>query len=383
MNIKQRIKNIGLSLLLSASPLASSAQTEAKSVNESSNKETVINPKERDRELELVLGNKARYNRKNKKYTYIPLSKDDFLNMAQRAVEILQNTTEKNDLCDKLCSFYENIKDKEIDLDDPVIRKTFLAYKKIVKTGKLSADSRSGIYDEQSYLLGIDAKSFHKLTKTASNNVRNFCEQIYSSDVFKMINNKDAPEAEKIAEQLLKEKLEAYNIAAQDTSFSYNALISAVYLCDLDNEFNNWNLQLSINSNQFDATKGVYCPLAIVKAHELGHIMQIMPGAQKDYSERLAELAPTLDMIDMLDKVYKKIHNIPLEEEVDYSFASTKVDFGKIANTFRNIKKEKNLRSYEDVLLTPEANKAINKFVTQKIAMNNLSKSISDNLMQK
>lgn len=66
----------------------------------------------------------------------------------------------------------------------------------------------------------------------------------------------------------------------------------------------------------------------------------------------------------MQDMIYKKMNNIPLEQEVHYPTTSEKINLGRIANTFRAIKEKNNFRSYEDVLLTPEANSCINAFMT-------------------
>lgn len=379
MDIKQRIKKIVLSLLVGTSPLSVSAQTSASPANERAvdNMETVHHRRTSAADKNTVnhsLSDRVENHEEYEEYKYIPESKEDFLNMAQRAVEILQNSADKdNEFGNKLCAFYDGIKEKEFDLNDPMVRKTFLAYKKIVKKGGLSLENKEGQYNEQSYLLGIDAESFRQLKQTASPNTRAFCEQIYCGDIFKMLDVKDAPQAEKIAEQLLREKLEAYRVSAQDTSFIYGDFKSAVFINDIDNEWNDWSLQLYIDPKQLDGKDGLYCPLAIVKAHELGHIMQRMPGDKANYGEKLTELAPTIDMIDMMDKVYKTIHNIPLAEEVNYSAASKEINFGKIANTFREIKEKNNLRSYEDVMLTPEAKRAVNMFVTNEAASNAMS----------
>ena len=194
-----------------------------------------------------------------------------------------------------------------------------------------------------------------------------FCEQLYNDDSrFKMLNAKDALYAEKLAEQLLADKLNTYHISPQDTTFMYNDFRTAVFTYDTDNEWNDWRLQLNIALNQLDGTNGKYCPVAVIKAHELGHIMQTMPGDKENNVAELAELAPTIELIVMQDIIYKKMKGIPLEQEVKYPMSSkTGINNGKIANTFRVIKEKYGFRSYEDVLLTQEAQKSIKMFMTQ------------------
>jgi hypothetical protein len=197
-----------------------------------------------------------------------------------------------------------------------------------------------------------------------------------------MLSKKDAPLAEPIADRLLGEKLKAYDITPKDTTFSYTEnFASNVYTYDADNEANNWKQHINIDTQELSGVDGKYCPISVVKAHELGHIMQTLPGTKEnDFNATvLAELAPTIELIAMQDEVYKEIHNIPLNEEVIYPTSSDPPlpNLGKIANTFRSIKQRHNLRSYEDVLLTKEASIAINKF-TQNIDV----PQIIDNIYQ-
>ncbi len=203
---------------------------------------------------------------------------------------------------------------------------------------------------------------------------------LYNTDArFYLLSKEDAALAEPIANRLLEEKLTPYNIAPKDTTFDYCDFKSAVFTYDADNKANNWNLHLLIEKKQLNGSEDAYCPLAIIKAHELGHIMQKMPGTEEDSFKEgtLAELAPTIELIVMQDIIYKEIHNIPLNQEVNYpqTDKSPLPNLGKIANTFRSIKEKHNLRSYEDVLLTKEASVAINQF-TQNLNI----KEIMDNI---
>ncbi len=397
MNIKQILKTWGLTFLLSASSLNSKAQnTEPVSADPmpQTSVEQILSPRDERISGMLDEGKKANVCRdffmmeetiekeKDSHYAYIPKSQEDFSEMAEKAINIINKVDPDNKFGQKLISFYNENKDKEVDLDDPLIRKSFLAFKKIVKRGGITSTSnKAGEYNETSYLLGIDAKAFHQLNQEANSYMKAFCNQIYSDDSrFKMLDVKDAPQAEKIAEQLLADKLNAYHISPQDTSFQYSNFKSAVFTNDVDNEWNDWKLQLDIVPNQLKA-KGRYCPLAVVKAHELGHIMQKLPGEKENYGDELVELAPTIELIVMQDIIYKKMNGIPLEQEVKYQMSSeTGINNRKIANTFRKIKEKYNLRSYEDVLLTQEAKKSINMFMTQNSNMAMLAKTKQNNL---
>ncbi len=399
MNIKQRLKTLGLTFLLGASSLNSKAQNTEPVPADPMPQTSVeqISSPTMDESISVMLddGEMARHadsffmmeeaikKEKHSHYAYIPKSQEDFSEMAEKAINIINKVDPDNKFGQKLISFYNENKDNEVNLDDPLIRKSFLAFKKIVKRGRITSTSNNaGKYNETSYLLGIDAKAFHQLNQEANSYMKAFCNQIYSDDSrFKMLDVKDAPQAEKIAEQLLADKLNAYHISPQDTSFQYSNFKSAVFTNDADNEWNDWGLQLYIVPNELKETKGRYCPLAVVKAHELGHIMQRLPGEKENYGAELVELAPTIELIVMQDIIYKKMNGIPLEQEVKYQMSSeTGINNGKIANTFREIKEKYNLRSYEDVLLTQEAKKSINMFMTQNSNMAMLANTNQNNL---
>ena len=390
MDIKQKLKTLGLTFLLAASSLNgeeqhaehASPKTKDNTTNITMREEQhteLVSPETENDPTHIAIWDTIE-EEKDSEYDYIPKSQKDFLLMAERAIDIINKENPYNTFGQKLISFYDENKDKEINLEDPLIRKSFLAFKKIVKRGHITSSSNNaGTYNETSYLLGIDAKAFNQLNKKANPYMKAFCKQLYNDNSrFKMLDVKDALLAEKYAEQLLADKLNAYHISPQDTTFRYTDFRSVVSTNDVNNEWNDWELNLDIASNQLDGKDGDYCPLAIVKAHELGHIMQMMPGDKESSGSELAELAPTIELIVMQDIIYKKIKGIPLEKEVTYPMSSeTGINNGKIANTFREIKEKYNFRSYEDVLLTQEAQKSINMFITQ-----NSSKMMIDHANQ-
>lgn len=404
MNIKNKLKTFTIASLFGLSPLASNAQT--------SNDDTPPNAKI---ELTTSISEEPDFNQytsttENNDYNkYKPTSKDQYHLVCQNGLQALSNNNipdELKTMYESFTKFYEENKEKEIDLNDPMVRKSFLAFKKIAKYEALNDFARitpsvaaqkhfefeghlphyeeykKGRYDEFSKLLGIDAKSFHQTSTKQDPKFIAFCSVLYdSSDRFNMLSKKDASSAEKIAERLLGEKLKAYDITPKDTTFSYSDFFqSAVFTNDADNHANNWEQHIIIDTKQLNK-EDAYSPLAVVKAHELGHIMQTMPGtSENDFNATvLAELAPTIELIVMHDQIYKEIHNIPLKEEVSYptSKENNLPNLGKIANTFRSIKEKHNLRSYEDVLLTKEAAIVINKFT-----YNIDEKEIMDNIRQ-
>ena len=381
MNIKDKLKTFGLAYLLGLSPLSSSAQD---TTDDASSAPLIENTHSVSKET---------------LYSYIPSSLEHYHETCQKGLLALTNETipeELKTMYQGFIKFYEENKENKLSLNDPMVRKSFLAFKKLAKYEALNnfdhitpsiaaqkhfeqegdlphyTEYKKGYYNEFSKLLGADAQSFHQTTNKFDPKFVAFCSVLYeTNDRFKMLSKEDSNLAEPIATRLLSKKLQSYNITPKDTTFQYMTdFQSVVYTYDDDTRANNWEKQVVIDPTHLNGDNGLYCPLSIIKAHELGHIMQSMPGTKENsFAENsLAELAPTIELIVMQDMVYKEIHNIPLEKEVTYpSSPDTPLpNLGKIANTFRSIKEQHNFKSYEDVLLTKEATLAINRF-TQNI----------------
>lgn len=387
MKLKDKIKTFGLASLLGLSPLNSSAQNNTDDTPHSPQKTLPISSiPEFTRHFQST---------NETPYSYTPTSIKHYHETCQKGLSALANDTipeELKNMYQNFVNYYEENKEKDIDLNDPMVRKSFLAFKKIAKYEALNDFARitpsiaaqkhfefeghlphyeeykKGHYNEFSKLLGIDAKSFHQTSTKQDPKFIAFTEVLYAEPTkFNILSKEDAPLAEPIADRLLGEKLKAYDITPKDTTFSYSDFFQSVtWTYDIDNQANNWEKHINIDTKQLSGVDGKYCPISVVKAHELGHIMQAMPGhkEKEDNLHNLAELAPTIELIVMQDQIYKEIHNIPLKEEVSYPISkeSNLPNLGKIANTFRSIKQRHNLRSYEDVLLTKDAAIAINKF---------------------
>lgn len=99
-----------------------------------------------------------------------------------------------------------------------------------------------------------------------------------------------------------------------------------------------------------------YSPVGLTEIHESQHIMQVKPASYEKASDNqiaspkvspqnlqmvnddLLELGPTLYTLTMSDRIYKAIHKIDRDQEVDYGvelqFGDNVIGLGKIANWF-------------------------------------------------
>ncbi|MBP5698057.1 MAG: hypothetical protein J6W96_00840 [Alphaproteobacteria bacterium] len=255
-----------------------------------------------------------------------------------------------------------------VDINNAMVRKSYLGLKKFVKYKKKApTTTERGSFDENSPLLAVDAEAHKKLVNIYKNKreYQIFEKELYQENrgYYHMIPKKDRAAAKKIGEEMLNEELAKYGLkleelfAEPDSNFQ-----NATYCCNIDNENNDWNLQVILDKNQLNGEdEGQYCPLGVVALHELGHIKQTMPGISKaEFETKIGvELAPTIDLIVRQDEIYKRIHGIDMAQMVNYPqnlvLDGREVSLGAFANRFRQIKERYGYDSYEDVLLTKEA----------------------------
>lgn len=108
-------------------------------------------------------------------------------------------------------------------------------------------------------------------------------------------------------------------------------------------------------------TKNRYTPPAITAIHELMHVQELCDPTfeTSEKNSWVRESLTTLKTLILQDEIHKKIHNIPMDTEIDYGegrfaevlldkptilggklynyFNSRKIDIGEIANVYRNL----------------------------------------------
>jgi hypothetical protein len=101
-----------------------------------------------------------------------------------------------------------------------------------------------------------------------------------------------------------------------------------------------------------------YSPVGCNIIHETQHMMQVDFKAESNYSNYTAELGPTLYSLMLNDEIYKKIHGIDLQEQVDYGNIyvpdGNPVAIGEIANRFREIVQKHPSKSVDKIVAEPE-----------------------------
>lgn len=291
-----------------------------------------------------------------------------FLDTCKKAKEVLANTS----LVDEVKSYYSQVFDQiasqeKIDLENPKTLKTYLALKKLLKyKDKVSLNTTPGRFDEKSPFVGEYAPFHKQLMEENLAAWSIFSNAIYKPEVtFYLIPQEDRQKADLLGDKMLRDELKKYGTSPEEVfSKPTDCFRSVTNCCDIDNEWNNWELQITLDTQLSQNTGEQYAPLGVIALHELGHVRQCMPGVSKkefdsQQTKTFAEIAPTVDLIVRQDEIYKKIHDIPLEQEVKYpnsvTISGKSHSIGQIANQFRQIKEKYGFDNFEQVLLTNEA----------------------------
>lgn len=167
----------------------------------------------------------------------------------------------------------------------------------------------------------------------------------------KMIPMKDSVKANEIAKELYIEFCKKNNIDPSRQLFfntTYGGSLHHDNLNGIDFAF------VVVGSEEMKSGY-YYTPSYVVALHEIGHLQRISPDRHFNRkifdfrSEALDEIVTRIMEIIHKDYIYKKINNIPLDEEVNYSELINSdynkgLSIGLIANTFRKL-----LEKYETV----------------------------------
>lgn len=324
--------------------------------------------------------------RKNKTFNRVPVEtltnplrtyelKDqiNLFNLLQEALQYIAKMTPTEQK--KYANFIAGIRynrDGSPDINNFNTQKAFLALKKVVKhKGQIPSYAQLGRHDENFTLLGVYNAQYrnfrHRIADDPSLEtiMNNFYNEIYLSGMaWKMLSEYEVTQGEKYAVQILDAEMERYGVEDRhllyretdyDTIAYYSPFLSnQVTTMDVDNNINDWHLQLDIDAKGRIIIDGVikHQIKELIILHELYHIKQAMPGRcmdkQRDF---FVELGAILHLIVCSDEVYKKIYGIDLDGTINYGL---NFDMGRLANTFREVKAKYNLETYEEAMLTTE-----------------------------
>ena len=332
---------------------------------------------------------------RNEQNTFIPQNEADFNLMVKGAQFLLQSNDFPPEIKTHYLKFFKGLDlNQPQDIDDPKNRRIYLAAKKLLKYKENAPiHTEPGRFDENMDYVGQTAHDCDRLKDLylRDESYQALYEGIYNRDEkarFSMIPMEDKAKADEMAEKLFDEFLLKNGVSRSELPPEMTDFWNSCLHChSVDNEWNNWNLQMILDLGLSDNKDEQYCPITTIAAHELMHVFQTRPGtSESDFENRKehTELAPTLFLIEQQDLIYKQIHNIPLHFEVDYPqkfvIQDKEVNPGALANFFRQLKKDNPTLSYEALLTTPEAQEYIQNLLPhQKENENTQEREDSEN----
>lgn len=316
---------------------------------------------------------------KDKNYNHSPLNNNNYWNVVNQGLNIINNLSSTSSLSEKEILDYKKtavemlIRMKSInnekyivDLSDEETLKSFLFFEKVVEYkddySKVFSNE-AGVYNEQSILFGKNYEDCYELINKAKVNsgIYKFADALYKDSNRFLIKEKDIAKANEISLVILKDWLEANGVKEDNLYKSVDvddekAANTVAFYCSPGNDV---RAELKIDPTG-DLGDGCYSPVGITVIHELMHVMQKKPSSNQSLREKdhlIEELAPTLKTLMLEDMTYKTIHKIPMNNVVNYGYfevGKNKVPYGELAVWFRNMTDKYKDLSVEKVLSQDE-----------------------------
>lgn len=246
--------------------------------------------------------------------------------------------------------------DRDIDSTDYNNKKSFLFFEKLVKYrynhNKIFAQKK-GIITERCELFGRNYTHLKTLDEKCKQYplIVDFAKALYYSKHRFFIEAEDSAMANKISMEIVDSWL-SHNHATSDlwryANYGEEKYVNMTLLYYWRSE----DLYAEIIIDPYGVTNGKeYTPVGSIIIHELTHLMQKKPASKErpidnkreniyyygpQMTNYISELGPTLIELVINDYIYKRIHNIPLDTEVDYGYLDSKrnISIGKLCVWF-------------------------------------------------
>lgn len=268
------------------------------------------------------------------------------------------------------------------------LQKVYLSLRKLLKYCKMGhveqvlATRDPRFQDESSPILGARAEAAIALKNFSQDHsyLLNYIKHLYESpsectaedgdpkaaSYIQMLPISIKEQASEIARKQLESYFDSFKLPKNyGEPFLDNPGYNRTVISDLDNEWNDWNMQPMVDRS--GVTKGrFFVPAEVVLIHELGHVERTLPGDSKISSDEdpIVEIGVTLDQIILQDEIYKKVKGLSLDQEVSYPCRPKTnrgvLTLGKLANTFRDLRKK--YGSVDRALISDEARVLLSRF---------------------
>lgn len=208
---------------------------------------------------------------------------------------------------------------------------------------------------------------------------------VYDKQKLNIIPIEYKDKADIISKEIFNQYIEKYKSdgLTVDNAVSWNNLmLTKTYLHDLENEWNTWHTEsttANINCSSHIKDK-MYRPAYICALHELMHVEETAKKiSKKEYKkfDSIAEVLTVTRTLILMDEVYKRTLEIPLEIEVDYKnnfyIFGKSISQGQLANFYRSL--ELKHTSLADALISEESTMFLGYKKDQLLLQNNSNHS--------
>lgn len=180
---------------------------------------------------------------------------------------------------------------------------------------------------------------------------------IYQSEFIYLIPPEKKDQADAVAKRLFTDYLSRYSPHGVHANNAVRWLRTGTpgigsnktFIHDLENQWNTWSVEAVVEERHgaHNEKHGGYLPPHIVAYHEFMHVEETAPGQDKaDFAERWngCELLTALKTILLVDQVYKEVHGLGLNVEVNYGktirLGNKKWSLGRFANKYRTLEQQ-------------------------------------------
>lgn len=208
-----------------------------------------------------------------------------------------------------------------------------------------------GLHTARSPVVGSRVDEFYLVINTVRANswLDDFEEVLYKPELAHLIPADKKEQADEFAKTLFVDYIKKYeqfgfNI---DNIFVWSdgyipGFADNFNIFDEDSDFfpGEWGIAAFVTQLGIWDVGKFYTPEFIVAYHEIMHIEET-PKNVKNINHLHTELMTRIKTVMLEDEVYKKVHNIGLDEEVNYgkvvSSLGRSISLGKLANFYRNL----------------------------------------------
>ncbi|MFA5960246.1 MAG: hypothetical protein WC785_06995 [Tatlockia sp.] len=172
---------------------------------------------------------------------------------------------------------------------------------------------------------------------------------IYDQQKLNIIPIEFKDKADEISKEIYAEYIKKYSDHGVTIENSVNWAdmdLTRTYLIDLENEWNTWRVQAVVakpNHNSHIKNQ-LYRPAYICALHELMHVEETPLGIlEHQYAkfDSVIEVLTVTRTLILMDEVYKKTLNLPIDVEVDYensfNLFGKSIKQGEFANFYRKL----------------------------------------------